>query len=90
MASAGLLVDEAGDALHTTTAGEAADGRLGDALHVVAENLVVALGAALAEALAALTASCEETRYGSRGGEHRADRESSLLKTYWSKSLSSW
>ena len=46
--TAGLLVDEAGDALHTTTAREAADSGLGDALDVVTEDLAVALGAALA------------------------------------------
>ena len=55
--TAGLLVDEAGDALDTATAGQAADGGLGDALDVVAQHLAVALGAALAEALAALAAS---------------------------------
>ncbi len=54
---AGLLVDEAGDTLHTTTASETADGGLGDALDVVAEHLAVTLGAALAESLAALSAS---------------------------------
>jgi len=52
-----LLVDEAGDALHTATASETADGRLGDALDVVAQHHAVALGAALAEALATLAAS---------------------------------
>ncbi|XP_052588167.1 uncharacterized protein LOC128106642 [Peromyscus californicus insignis] len=36
---AGLLVDEAGDALDTTAPGQAADGGLGDALDVVAQNL---------------------------------------------------
>ena len=55
--TAGLLVDEAADALHTTTASQAADGGLGDALDVVAQDLAVALGADLAEALAALAAS---------------------------------
>ena len=94
--AAGLLVDEAADALDAAAAGEAADGGLGDALDVVAEDLpeeggggesvrrgrgrgrrgrgegkdsnrggtdgettylAVALGAALAEALAALAAS---------------------------------
>jgi hypothetical protein len=54
---AGLLVDEAGDALHTTTASETTDGGLGDALDVVAEHLAVALGAALAESLTALAAT---------------------------------
>ena len=37
--TAGLLVDEAGDALDTTAAREAADGGLGDALDVVAKDL---------------------------------------------------
>ena len=50
--AAGLLVDEARDALDATTAREAADGGLGDALDVVAQHLAVALGAALAESLA--------------------------------------
>ena len=54
---AGLLVDEAGDALDTTTAGETADSRLRDALDVVTQNLAVTLGAALAETLAALSKS---------------------------------
>ena len=45
---AGLLVNEAGDALDATTAGEAADGRLRDPLDVVAQHLAVALGGALA------------------------------------------
>ena len=55
--TAGLLVDEAGDALDTTAAREAADGGLGDALDVVAKDLAVALGAALSESLASLSAS---------------------------------
>ena len=50
--SARLLVDEARDALHSATAGKAADGRLGDALDVVAQNLAMALGASLPESLA--------------------------------------
>jgi hypothetical protein len=55
--SAGLLVDEAGDALDTTTACETADGGLGDALDVVPEDLTVALGASLAESLSSLSAT---------------------------------
>ena len=55
--AAGLLVDEAGDALDAATTGEAADGGLGDALDVVAKDLAVALGASLAESLASLSAS---------------------------------
>jgi hypothetical protein len=54
---AGLLVDEARDTLHTTTASETADSGLGDSLDVVTENLPVALGAALAETLATLSTS---------------------------------
>ena len=51
---AGLFVDETRDTLHTATACETADGRFRDALDVVVEHLAVALGAALAETLAAL------------------------------------
>ena len=63
-----LLVDEAGDALDAAAAREAADRRFGDALDVVAQHLAVALGAALAQALAALAPSrhcgwsCEPTQ----------------------------
>jgi len=55
--TAGLLVDEARDTLDTASAGQTADGGLGNALDVVAQDLAVALSAALAEALAALAAS---------------------------------
>ena len=55
--TAGLLVDEAADALDTTTACEAADGGLGDALDVVAQDLAVALGAALSEPLSSFSTS---------------------------------
>jgi hypothetical protein len=54
----GLLVDHGGDTLDTTTASETADSGLGDTLDVVAQNLAVTLGAALAETLATL-ATCE-------------------------------
>ena len=43
-----LLVDEAGDALHTTSTSEAADGGLGDSLDVVPKDLAVSLGSSLA------------------------------------------
>ena len=46
--AAGLLVDQARDALDAATASQAADGGLGDALDVVAEHRAVALGGALA------------------------------------------
>ena len=55
--TAGLLVDQAGDALDAATAGQTADGRLGDALDVVAEHFAVTLGAALAQSLASLSTS---------------------------------
>ena len=54
--TARLLVDHGRDTLDTTTAGETADGGLGDALDVVAENLPVTLGSALAETLATFSA----------------------------------
>ena len=43
----GLLVDEARDTLHTTTASEAADGWLGYTLDVITQNFAVPLGASL-------------------------------------------
>ena len=55
--TAGLLVDEARDALDTAAASQAPDGGLGDTLDVVAEDLAVALGAALAKALTTLAAA---------------------------------
>jgi hypothetical protein len=54
--TAGLFVDHSGDTLDTTTAGETADGGLGDTLDVVTENLAVTLGAALSETLATFAA----------------------------------
>ena len=50
----GLLVDHSRDTLDTTTTSETADGGLGDTLDVVAQDLTVTLGAALAETLTAL------------------------------------
>lgn len=54
---AGLLVDEAGDALDSSAPGQAADGGLGDALDVVAQDLAVALGAAFTQALTTFASS---------------------------------
>ena len=50
--TSGLLVDEAGDALDTTSACQTADSGLRDALDVVSEDLSVALSAALAQTFA--------------------------------------
>ena len=55
--TAGLLVDEAGDTLDTTTTCETADGGLGDALDIVAKDLAMTLGAALSESLASFSTS---------------------------------
>ena len=55
--SAGLLVDGARDTLDTSSASQAADGRLGDAQDVVTENLAMALGAALSESLSSFATS---------------------------------
>jgi hypothetical protein len=52
-----LLVDHGRDTLDTTTTSETSDGGLGDTLNVVTQNLAMALGTALAEALATLAAS---------------------------------
>ena len=57
-----LLVDHGGDTLDTAAASQTADGGLGDALDVVTQNLAVALGTALAEALSALAAWRKKTR----------------------------
>jgi hypothetical protein len=59
---AGLLVDEAGDTLDTTTTGETTDGGLGDTLDVVAKNLAVALGTTLSETLSTFTAARHDVK----------------------------
>ena len=53
----GLLVDEPGDTLDSTTARQPPDGGLGDALDVVPQHLPVTLGASLAQSLASFTTS---------------------------------
>ena len=58
--SAGLLIDEAGDALDTSTTSQTADRGLGDALDVVAQNLAMTLSASLAESLASLSSSSHD------------------------------
>jgi len=49
--AAGLLVDETGDTLDTSTAGKTTNGWLGDALDVVTKDLPVTLGSSLSETL---------------------------------------
>ncbi len=55
--AASLLIDETGDALDTSTAGEAADGGLGNALDVIAKYLAMTLRAPLPESFASFSAS---------------------------------
>ena len=43
----GLLVDQTGDTLHTTSASETTDGRLGDSLDVITQDFPVPLGSPL-------------------------------------------
>jgi len=59
--AAGLVVDEAGQTLHATTTGHAADRGFGDALDVFLDDLVVALGARLAFAGAVAFAALAHT-----------------------------
>ena len=53
----GLLVDETGDTLDTTTTSETADSGLGDTLDVIAKDLAVTLGASLSETFASFSSS---------------------------------
>ena len=61
--AARLVVDQARDTLHTATARQAADGRLRNALDVVAQDLAVALGAALTKTLSTLALVGESTHF---------------------------
>ena len=55
--SAGLLVDEPGDSLHTTSASQTADGGLGDTLDVITQNLPVTLSAPLSKTLSSFSSA---------------------------------
>ena len=55
--SSGLLVDEAADALHSSTTCETTDGWLGDSLDVVAQHFPVPLGASFSQTLSSFAAS---------------------------------
>lgn len=54
---AGLLVDEARDALHAAAASKAPDGWLGNALDVVAQHFAMALGTPFSQTLTSFAAS---------------------------------
>lgn len=53
----GLLVDEAGDSLNTTTTGQATNRWFGDSLNVVSQNFPVTLRSSLSQAFTTLTPS---------------------------------
>jgi hypothetical protein len=55
--AARLLVDQTGDTFDAAATCETTDGRLGDALDVIAQNFAMALGAPFAESLASFTAT---------------------------------
>ena len=55
--STGLLVDESGDTLDSTTTRQPSDGGLGDALDVVSQHLTVTLGASLSQSLSSFATS---------------------------------
>jgi hypothetical protein len=55
--AARLLVDQAGDALHSASTGQTTDGGLCDALDVVTKNLAMTFGAPLAQTFASFASS---------------------------------
>ena len=78
----GLLVDEARDTLHTTTASETADSGLRNTLDVVTKNFAVTLGASLSESLASFATTSHVEFYLSV--EIRMMPESALTDLiYW-------
>jgi len=55
--TASFFVNQSRDTLDATTAGETANGGLGDSLDVVAKDFAVALGASLSETFASFTSA---------------------------------
>ena len=53
----GLFVDEPRDTLHTTSASETTDGRLGDALDVITQDFAMTLSATLSESFSSFSTS---------------------------------
>ncbi|CAM9556218.1 unnamed protein product, partial [Choristocarpus tenellus] len=62
----GLFVDQPRDTLDTTTTGQTPDGRFGDALDVVAENLAMTLGTTLSQTLTTLATTMARTKQTAR------------------------
>ena len=70
--STGLLIDESGDTLDSTTTSQTPDGGLGDTLDVVSQHLTVTLGASLSESFASFTTSSHVDRLSETdGGTHK-------------------
>ena len=57
-----LLVDETGDTLDTTTSSQTTDGRLGDTLDVIPQNLPVALSAPLSQTFSSFATSRHDAK----------------------------
>ena len=55
--TAGLLVDQTRDSLHSATTSQTADGGLGDSLDVITENFTVTLSASFPESFASFASS---------------------------------
>ena len=55
--SASFFIDETGDALHSSSAGQSTNGRLGDALDVVTEDFSVAFGTSFTQSFTSFAAS---------------------------------
>lgn len=97
--TAGLLIDQAGNTLDTTTASQTPDSGLGDALNVVAEHLAVSLGAALAQTLATFATArhLQDPSVGVRLGgiakvesPKTSERTMEVPKALARESLTSW
>ena len=55
--TSGLLVDQTGDTLYTTTASQTADGGFRDALDVIAKHLAMTFGTSFAQSFSAFSSS---------------------------------
>jgi len=56
--TSGLLVDKSRDSLDSTSSCQSSDGRLGDTLDVVSQDLAMSLGTSLTQTLSSFTSSC--------------------------------
>jgi hypothetical protein len=61
--TSGLLIDEARNTLDTTSASQAADSWLGDALDVVTQDFAMTLGTTLSKSLASFASSSHDEYY---------------------------